>query len=86
SICHGAGRKFSRSAAKEVLSIDSFRASMKIGEADEIVMNHIAPASRAWGGMGSEYFTSKATEYMQSYDLGTGDPNIKFLPFHSGLG
>lgn len=35
-------RKFSRSAAKEVLSVDNFRASMKIGEADEIVMNHTA--------------------------------------------
>ncbi|GAB6549788.1 RNA ligase RtcB [Bacillus cereus] len=58
----------------------------KWGLKDGQVTIMIHTGSRAWGGMGSEYFTSKATEYMQSYDLGTGDPNIKFLPFHSGLG
>lgn len=42
SICHGAGRVFSRTEAKEQISIDSFEKSMKIGTEDEIVVNHVA--------------------------------------------
>jgi tRNA-splicing ligase RtcB len=39
SICHGAGRVRSRRATKELITIDQFKSSMKVGTEDEIVVN-----------------------------------------------
>jgi tRNA-splicing ligase RtcB len=39
SICHGAGRVRSRRATKELISIDEFAASMKVGTDEEILVN-----------------------------------------------
>jgi tRNA-splicing ligase RtcB len=39
SICHGAGRVRSRRATKELISIDEFAQSMKIGTDDEVLVN-----------------------------------------------
>lgn len=40
SICHGAGRVRSRRATKELISVDAFSQSMKVGTEDEILVNH----------------------------------------------
>lgn len=40
SICHGAGRLRSRRATKELVTVDEFAASMKVGTDDEILVNH----------------------------------------------
>lgn len=40
SICHGAGRVRSRRATKELVTVDEFAASMKVGTDDEIIVNH----------------------------------------------
>lgn len=40
SICHGAGRVRSRNATKQLVTVDEFARSMRIGEEDEIVVNH----------------------------------------------
>jgi tRNA-splicing ligase RtcB len=40
SICHGAGRARSRRATKELITVDQFASSMKVGTADEILVNH----------------------------------------------
>ncbi|WP_028594900.1 RtcB family protein [Paenibacillus assamensis] len=39
SICHGAGRVRSRSATKQVVTVEEFAASLKVGKKDEIVVN-----------------------------------------------
>ncbi|MBA4494905.1 RtcB family protein [Paenactinomyces guangxiensis] len=39
SICHGAGRVRSRRATKELVSVDEFAQSMKIGTDDEVLVN-----------------------------------------------
>jgi tRNA-splicing ligase RtcB len=40
SICHGAGRARSRKATKELVTVDEFEASMKVGTDEEILVNH----------------------------------------------
>lgn len=40
SICHGAGRIRSRRATKELVTVDEFRQSMKVGTEDEVLVNH----------------------------------------------
>ncbi|WP_421924793.1 RtcB family protein [Paenibacillus luteus] len=40
SICHGAGRVRSRKATKQLITIDEFEHSLKVGTDDEIVVNH----------------------------------------------
>lgn len=40
SICHGAGRIRSRSATKRMVSMAEFSKAMKVGTADEVVVNH----------------------------------------------
>jgi len=45
SICHGAGRLRSRRATKELVTVDEFSASMRVGEDDEILVNHRTLAS-----------------------------------------
>jgi tRNA-splicing ligase RtcB len=40
SICHGAGRARSRRATKELVTVDQFEQSMKVGTDDEILVNH----------------------------------------------
>lgn len=40
SICHGAGRARSRKATKELVTVDQFEQSLRIGEEDEILVNH----------------------------------------------
>ena len=40
SICHGAGRARSRKATKELVTVDQFAQSMKVGTEDEILVNH----------------------------------------------
>ncbi|THF84431.1 RtcB family protein [Cohnella fermenti] len=42
SICHGAGRVRSRNATKQLVTVDEFASSMRIGQEDEIVLNHRA--------------------------------------------
>lgn len=42
SICHGAGRVRSRNATKQLVSVDEFAASLRVGQEDEIVVNHRA--------------------------------------------
>ncbi|CAI6086317.1 RtcB family protein [Cohnella sp. JJ-181] len=42
SICHGAGRVRSRNATKQLVTVDEFAASLRVGQADEIVVNHRA--------------------------------------------
>jgi len=42
SICHGAGRVRSRNATKQLVTVDEFSSSLRIGEEDEIVVNHPA--------------------------------------------
>lgn len=39
SICHGAGRLRSRSATKELVTVDEFASAMKVGQDDEILIN-----------------------------------------------
>lgn len=45
SICHGAGRLRSRRATKELVTVDEFAASMRVGQEDEILVNHRTLAS-----------------------------------------
>lgn len=40
SICHGAGRARSRKATKELVTVDEFQQSMKVGTEEEILVNH----------------------------------------------
>jgi tRNA-splicing ligase RtcB len=40
SICHGAGRLRSRRATKELITIDEFAQTMRVGQDDEILVNH----------------------------------------------
>jgi tRNA-splicing ligase RtcB len=40
SICHGAGRARSRKATKELVTVDQFEQSLKVGTEDEILVNH----------------------------------------------
>lgn len=40
SICHGAGRARSRRATKELVTVDQFEQSLKVGTEDEILVNH----------------------------------------------
>ncbi|WP_127531331.1 RtcB family protein [Paenibacillus kobensis] len=40
SICHGAGRARSRNASKQLVKLSDFEKALRIGEADEIVVNH----------------------------------------------
>ncbi|NBD24248.1 RtcB family protein [Paenibacillus glycinis] len=40
SICHGAGRLRSRNATKQLVTVDEFASSLRIGREDEIVVNH----------------------------------------------
>lgn len=40
SICHGAGRVRSRRATKEMVSVDAFSQSLKVGTDEEILVNH----------------------------------------------
>lgn len=40
SICHGAGRARSRKATKELVTVDEFQRSMKVGSDEEILVNH----------------------------------------------
>ncbi|WP_223830181.1 RtcB family protein [Paenibacillus arenilitoris] len=40
SICHGAGRARSRKATKELVTVDQFERSLKVGTDDEILVNH----------------------------------------------
>ncbi|WP_240546577.1 RtcB family protein [Paenibacillus artemisiicola] len=40
SICHGAGRVRSRNATKQLVKVDEFASSLRIGQEDEIVVNH----------------------------------------------
>lgn len=42
SICHGAGRVRSRNATKQLVTVDEFASSMRVGQEDEIVLNHRA--------------------------------------------
>lgn len=42
SICHGAGRVRSRNATKQLVTVDEFASSLRIGQDDEIVVNHRA--------------------------------------------
>ncbi|WP_131849250.1 RtcB family protein [Baia soyae] len=39
SICHGAGRVRSRRATKELISVDQFASSMKVGTDEEVLVN-----------------------------------------------
>ncbi|NKI22445.1 RtcB family protein [Paenibacillus dendritiformis] len=39
SICHGAGRVRSRSATKQLVTVDEFAASLQVGTDDEVVVN-----------------------------------------------
>lgn len=45
SICHGAGRVRSRKATKELVTIDQFEQAMRVGQEDEIMVNHRSLAS-----------------------------------------
>ncbi|WP_130616672.1 RtcB family protein [Cohnella abietis] len=40
SICHGAGRIRSRNASKQLVTVEEFASSMRIGQEDEIIVNH----------------------------------------------
>ncbi|MGO4549333.1 RtcB family protein [Paenibacillus sp. 2TAB23] len=40
SICHGAGRARSRKATKQLVTVDEFERSLKVGTEDEILVNH----------------------------------------------
>ncbi|MFB9327538.1 RtcB family protein [Paenibacillus aurantiacus] len=40
SICHGAGRLRSRRATKELVTVDAFAQSLRVGTEDEILVNH----------------------------------------------
>jgi tRNA-splicing ligase RtcB (3'-phosphate/5'-hydroxy nucleic acid ligase) len=40
SICHGAGRVRSRRATKELVSVDQFKSSIKVGTDEEVIVNH----------------------------------------------
>lgn len=40
SICHGAGRVRSRRATKELITVDQVAQSMRVGQDDEILVNH----------------------------------------------
>ncbi|MFC4776038.1 RtcB family protein [Paenibacillus sp. GCM10023252] len=40
SICHGAGRARSRKATKELVTVDEFQASLRVGTEDEVLVNH----------------------------------------------
>jgi tRNA-splicing ligase RtcB len=40
SVCHGAGRVRSRSATKQLVTVDEFASSLRVGEDDEILVNH----------------------------------------------
>lgn len=40
SICHGAGRTRSRRATKEMVTVDQFEQSLKVGSEDEVMVNH----------------------------------------------
>lgn len=40
SICHGAGRLRSRRATKELITVDQVAESMRVGQDDEILVNH----------------------------------------------
>lgn len=40
SICHGAGRVRSRRATKEQVTVDEFAQSLRVGQDDEILVNH----------------------------------------------
>jgi len=40
SICHGAGRLRSRKATKELITVDQVSESMRVGQDDEILVNH----------------------------------------------
>ncbi len=40
SICHGAGRARSRKATKELVTVNEFEQSLKIGTVEEILVNH----------------------------------------------
>lgn len=42
SICHGAGRVRSRNATKQLVTVDEFASSMRVGQEDEIVVNNRA--------------------------------------------
>ena len=42
SICHGAGRVRSRSATKQLVTVDEFASSLRVGQDDEVVLNHRA--------------------------------------------
>lgn len=42
SICHGAGRVRSRNATKQLVTVDEFASSLRVGQDDEIVVNHRA--------------------------------------------
>ncbi|RIX60080.1 RtcB family protein [Paenibacillus nanensis] len=42
SICHGAGRVRSRNATKQLVTVNEFASSLRIGQDDEIVVNHRA--------------------------------------------
>ena len=42
SICHGAGRVRSRSATKQLVTVDEFASSLRVGRDDEVVLNHRA--------------------------------------------
>ncbi|ALA07283.1 putative RtcB protein [Brevibacillus phage SecTim467] len=40
SICHGAGRLRSRRATKELVTVDEFAQTLRVGQDDEILVNH----------------------------------------------
>ncbi|PYI51481.1 RtcB family protein [Paenibacillus flagellatus] len=40
SICHGAGRARSRKATKELVTVDQFERSLRVGTDDEVLVNH----------------------------------------------
>lgn len=40
SVCHGAGRVRSRSATKQLVTVDEFASSLRVGEEDEILVNY----------------------------------------------
>ncbi|MFB9274107.1 RtcB family protein [Cohnella cellulosilytica] len=42
SICHGAGRVRSRNATKQLVTVDEFASSLRVGQDDEVVLNHRA--------------------------------------------
>ena len=42
SICHGAGRIRSRNATKQLVTVDEFASSLRVGHDDEVVLNHRA--------------------------------------------